>query len=67
AAINAGLAVTAISRSIMPAGMRMLTEEEGFPPLPKAACLLHRNPESVNPIADSLSQHIVKAFGGTGV
>ncbi|HCY85639.1 MAG TPA: hypothetical protein DHV36_10940, partial [Desulfobacteraceae bacterium] len=61
----AGLAVTAVSHSIVPAGMRQLTEEEGFPPLPKAAFLLHRNPESVNCIVDSLSEHIVKAFGGT--
>ena len=62
AAVAAGLAVTAISRSIVPAGMRQLTEEEGFPPMPSAAFLLHRNPESGNCIVDSLSEHIIKAF-----
>lgn len=66
AAVNAGLAVTAISRSIVPDGMRQLTPEDGFPPLPKASFLLHRNPESVNCIVDSLSEHIIEAFRGTG-
>jgi len=67
AAVNAGLAVTAISQSIVPQGMRQLTEEEGFPALPEAPFLLHRNPESDNSIVDSLSDHIAKAFAGTAV
>lgn len=69
AAVSAGLAVTAISQSIVPDGMRTLTADEGFPNLPKASFLLHRNPESGNPgnpgscIVDSLAEHIAKAFG----
>lgn len=63
AAISAGLAVSAISQSIVPPGMRQLHSEEGFPPLPSASFLLNRNPESNNCIVDSLAEHIRKAFG----
>jgi len=63
AAITAGLAVSAISQSVIPPGVRQLTTEEGLPPLPNASFLLHRNPESNNCIVDTLAQHIAKAFG----
>ncbi|MCP4670207.1 MAG: LysR family transcriptional regulator [Desulfobacula sp.] len=62
AAISAGLAVTAISQSIVPAGMRQLHLEEGFPLLPSASFLLNRNPDSDNCVVDSLAEHIKKAF-----
>lgn len=62
AAISAGLAVSAISQSIVPAGMRQLHPEEGFPPLPSTSFLINRNPESKNCIVDSLADHIRKAF-----
>ncbi len=60
--ILAGLAVTAISRSIIPAGMRQLHPEEGFPTLPSAAFLLNQNPDSDNSVVNSLAAHIKKAF-----
>lgn len=63
AAVLAGLAVTAISQSIIPPGMRQLATEEGFPPLPSAYFVLHRNPETANCAVDSLADHIAKAFG----
>lgn len=63
AAVIAGLAITAISQSIIPSGMRQLMTEEGFPPLPEASFLLHRNPQSSNCAVDSLAEHIAKAFG----
>lgn len=63
AAVIAGLAITAISQSIIPPGMRQLTAEEGFPPLGNASFLLHHNPEANNCIVDSLTEHIAKAFG----
>ncbi len=62
AAISAGLAVSAISQSVVPPGMRQLNPEEGFPALPSAAFLLNRNPESDNCVVDSLACHIKKAF-----
>jgi len=61
-AISAGLAVAAISQSDVPAGMRQLHPEEGFPSLPSAAFLLSRNPDSDNCVVDSLAEHIKKAF-----
>jgi DNA-binding transcriptional LysR family regulator len=63
AAVIAGLAVTAISQSIVPPGMRILTAEDGLPNLPSACFLLHRNPKSGNCVVDSLAEHIAKAFG----
>lgn len=63
AAVIAGLAVTAISQSIIPPGMRQLTDEEGFPPLLNASFLLHQNPANRNCVVDSLAEHIAKAFG----
>ena len=63
AAVTAGLAVTAISQSIIPPGMRQLTAEEGLPPLQNASFLLHRNPDNRNCIVDTLAEHIAKAFG----
>ncbi len=62
AAVAAGLAVTAVSQSIVWPGTRLLNPEEGFPPLPNASFLLRRNPESNNCIVDSLAEHISKAF-----
>jgi DNA-binding transcriptional LysR family regulator len=63
AAVIAGLAVTAISQSILPPGMRQLSAQEGFPPLPNASFLLHRNPKNSSCAVDSLAEHIAKSFG----
>ncbi len=63
AAVIAGLAITAISQSIIPPGMRQITAEEGLPQLPSAFFLLHHNPESSNCVVDSLAEHIAQAFG----
>ncbi len=62
AAILAGLAVSAMSQSIVPPGARLLHPEEGLPPLPSASFLLNRNPESNNCVVDSLVEHIKTAF-----
>ena len=66
AAVRAGLAVAAISRSIIPPGIRELSVEEGFPLLPSASFLLHRNPEAEHTIVDSLAEHICAAFSARG-
>jgi DNA-binding transcriptional LysR family regulator len=65
AAVIAGLAVTAISQSIIPPGMRQMHPEEGLPLLPSASFLLHRNPDSGSCAVDSLAEHIAKAFGAS--
>ncbi len=66
AAVSAGLAVAAISRSIIPPGIRELSVEEGFPRLPSSSFLLHRNPEAEHTIVNSLAEHICDAFSARG-
>ena len=63
AAVSAGLAITVLSQSIIPDGLRQLTPEEGFPLLPDASFVLHRNSQEGNPAIGSLAEHIAKAFG----
>jgi len=63
AAVSAGLAVTVLSQSIIPDGLRRLTPDEGFPLLPDASFVLHRNLQENNPAIGSLAEHISKAFG----
>jgi DNA-binding transcriptional LysR family regulator len=62
AATSAGLAITMMSRSILPPGLRPLTTGEGFAPLPDASILLHRHPQANTPITDCLAEHIALAF-----
>ncbi|WP_020676172.1 LysR substrate-binding domain-containing protein [Geopsychrobacter electrodiphilus] len=63
AAVSAGLAVSALSQSVIPEGLRPLTPSEGFPLLPDASFFLHRNALENNLVIDSLAEHIAKAFG----
>lgn len=63
AAVSAGLAVTALSQSVVPEGLRPLTVSEGFPPLPDVYFVLHRNPQENNLAIESLAEHIARAFG----
>ncbi|MBV8652237.1 MAG: LysR family transcriptional regulator [Alphaproteobacteria bacterium] len=44
AAAAAGLAVTVVKASLLPAGLRRLGAADGFPPLPEAEITLHRAP-----------------------
>ena len=62
AAVKAGLAVTALCRSVLPAGVRPLGVEEGFPALPSTAITLHwGRPESA--VAEGLAGYIREGFG----
>ena len=62
AAVKAGLAVTALCRSVLPAGVRPLGVEEGFPALPSTAITLHRGrPESA--VAEGLAGYLREGFG----
>ena len=63
AAVKAGLAVTALCRSVLPAGVRPLGVEEGFPPLPPTAITLQRGrPGSA--VAEGLADYIRQGFSG---
>lgn len=66
AAVSAGLAVTVLGRAMLPSGVRALSAEEGFPPLPSAAITLHRSAERRSPAIDALAEHIAAAFDGEG-
>jgi hypothetical protein len=57
--------VTALCRSVLPAGVRPLGVAEGFPPLPMTALTLHRGrPGSA--AAERLAGFIRESFGAEG-
>lgn len=62
AAMFAGLAVAPIGLSTVPEGARLLTAEEGFPPLPTASITLHRRLDGRTPAVDGLAEHVAEAF-----
>ncbi len=61
AAVNAGLAVTALCHSVLPAGVRPLSLEEGFPPLPPTNITLHRR-YPVSAVAECLAGYMRESF-----
>lgn len=56
----AGLAVTAMARSSVPAGLRELSPDEGFPLLPSVEIALLRPPTGRSHAADRLADHIAQ-------
>ena len=62
AAVTAGLAVTVLCRSVLPAGVRPLGVDEGFPVLPSASITLHRG-GAVSAVAECLAGYIREGFG----
>lgn len=62
AAVSAGLAVTVLSASVVPSGERILTEEDGFPPLQETTIVLQRAPGRRSQVVDCLAQHIREGF-----
>jgi DNA-binding transcriptional LysR family regulator len=61
AAVKAGLAVTALCRSVLPAGVRPLGVEEGFPALPMTAIVLHRG-RAGSAIVERLAGYLREGF-----
>lgn len=62
AALRAGLAVSAMPRSNVTKGLRILDERDGFPPLPNYQIALRRSETARSPIQDRLEQHIIENF-----
>jgi DNA-binding transcriptional LysR family regulator len=62
AALRAGLAVSALPRSNVGAGLRILDERDGFPPLPSYQIALRRAEHATAPVHDCLEQHIIENF-----
>ncbi len=56
----AGLAVTVMARSSVPAGLRELSPDEGFPVLPSVDIALLRPPPGRSHAADRLADHIAE-------
>lgn len=62
AAITAGIAVAPVNLHSLPEGARILTEVDGFPPLPMASLTLHRNVGSRSEVVDALADRVVEGF-----
>jgi len=58
AAVSAGLAVTVLAGCIVPATARVLTEKEGFPPLPETTIVLKRSPGRHSQVIECMASHI---------
>lgn len=61
-AVRAGLAVSPLSRSTIPAGCRELTAEDGFPLVDRAHVVLHRNPRGTSAAIEGLAETVREAF-----
>lgn len=62
AALRAGLAVSALPRSSIREGLRILGKAEGFPALPTYQLELRRAPDLKSSVLDRLEEHIVESF-----
>ncbi len=62
AAVTSGLAITTTARSSMTPEMRVLTEADGFSPLPDARISLYKASNADNPVIARLADHIVESF-----
>jgi len=62
AALRAGLAISAAPRSNVGPGLRVLSEPDGFPPLPTYQVELQRAAGRRAPALDRLEEHIVESF-----
>lgn len=62
AVVSAGLAVTVLGRSILPAGVRELTPEEGFPGFPSATIILRRSANARSRASDCLAAYLADGF-----
>jgi DNA-binding transcriptional LysR family regulator len=63
AAVFAGMAVTVLGRCALAPGMRELTPEEGFLPLPKVDLLLYKAPGVASPAVDALHEYLAHYVG----
>jgi DNA-binding transcriptional LysR family regulator len=62
AAVLAGLAVGVLPESAIRPGMRVLSEQDGFPPMPTVKIALLRNAERHDHLIDALADHIIQSL-----
>ena len=63
AAVLSGLAISAMPRSTMSAGMRVLTKDDGFPKLGSFEIDLIRSKKRSSPVIDVLAEHVKNTLG----
>ncbi len=62
ATVLAGLAVSILPESALRPGMRILTERDGFPPLPLCEIAIMRSWDHSSPLVDALEAHILSSL-----
>jgi DNA-binding transcriptional LysR family regulator len=67
AALDAGLACSALLRSNVRPGLRVLSDAEGFPALPEVSLLLQRSPQATGALIDRLEEHMLETFRASPV
>lgn len=67
AAVLAGLAISVLPESALRSGMRVLTEQDGFPSLPECDIGLMRAWNDSSRVTDALVEHIVSSLGNLSV
>lgn len=65
-AVQSGLGITALTRRTLLRGMRVLTEQDGFPPLPDIHVGLHFKNTGASTAALTLVRHIMQALHDSG-
>lgn len=66
AAVMAGLAVSVLPESALRPGMRVLTQADGFPPLPSCRIGLMRAAAQPNALIEALAGHIIQSLDNLG-
>jgi len=66
AAVQAGLGVSAIPQSTLKAEMRVLGEDDGYPPLPSFDIALMRSAGDLSSAAHALAAHVIDSLGNLG-
>jgi len=64
AAVQAGLAVTVLAASIVPKGMQVLGEADGFPTLPETSIYLRRAAGKGSPVVEAMASYLREGFKG---
>jgi DNA-binding transcriptional LysR family regulator len=62
AAVQAGLGVSVLSKDMVPAGLKVLGEEQGLPSLPDTEIALYRAPGRLPRAAELLAEYIAHAL-----
>ncbi|MCZ8182345.1 LysR substrate-binding domain-containing protein [Rhabdaerophilum sp. SD176] len=67
AVVLAGLSVSVLPESAVRAGMRVLTEADGFPDLPSVQIALVRNAASRDHVSNALADHIMQSLDNLSI